>query len=513
MDAQQKQQIADKLTQSNNILVTVSTNPSVDQLAACIGLTLALNKMGKHAAAVFSGVVPNTLEFLQPEKTIEKTTDSLRDFIVSLDKSKADKLRYKVEDKVVKIFITPYKTSITDKDLEFSQGDFNVDIVVALGVHVQTDIDQAITAHGRILHDATVAAINIKPGGEPGTINWLQPAASSLCELVVQLLDATKQKVMDGQMATALLTGIVAETQRFSNSKTSAQTMTISAELMAAGANPQLVATKLEEPKEEPKAEPALVVAPAEAEPTPENKPRQAGPLAEASPTARPEQAKPSEGTLEIEHIDLDKAPDIDVTQPPEPVTPQIDIDHEGTLRRLEELRASQAAPMPAPSETSGRKILQPLGSAQASPGNTLVSPMTAADGLSLPQPGQADFERPSGAPSPPPSQASALPFDAGLAAPASPSPAVPPAAPEPTHLDSARDAVQSAHQTSGAPPLEPITALNAMPLHLPLRDDQSAQPAADGAPAGLSLPSIGSPVDASAPPPVPPPMLPPPAQ
>ena len=31
---------------------------------------------------------------------------SLRDFIVALDKSKADKLRYKVEDKFVKIFIT-----------------------------------------------------------------------------------------------------------------------------------------------------------------------------------------------------------------------------------------------------------------------------------------------------------------------------------------------------------------------------------------------------------------------
>ena len=95
---EQKQAIADRLKQSNNILVTVSNNPSVDQLASCIGLTLALNKLGKHATAVFSGNVPNTIEFLQPEKTIEKNTDSLRDFIIALDKAKADKLRYKVED-------------------------------------------------------------------------------------------------------------------------------------------------------------------------------------------------------------------------------------------------------------------------------------------------------------------------------------------------------------------------------------------------------------------------------
>src|SRR5206468_10962115 len=112
-----KRQIIDRLQNANNILVTVSANPSVDQLAACIGLTLLLNKMNKHATAVFSGKVPSTIEFLKPEETIETNTDSLRDFIISLDKSKADKLRYKVEDEVVKIFITPYKASISEKDL------------------------------------------------------------------------------------------------------------------------------------------------------------------------------------------------------------------------------------------------------------------------------------------------------------------------------------------------------------------------------------------------------------
>src|SRR6476469_11084583 len=165
-----KQEIVEKLQAANNILVTVSANPSVDQLAACIGLTLFLNKMKKHATAVFSGEVPSTLQFLKPEDTLEKNTDSLRDFIVSLDKSKADKLRYKVEDNVVKIFITPYKTSITQDDLDFSQGAFNVDAVVALGAHEQQELDQAITEHGRILHDATVMSINNVDNGNLGSI-------------------------------------------------------------------------------------------------------------------------------------------------------------------------------------------------------------------------------------------------------------------------------------------------------------------------------------------------------
>src|SRR5579864_8831542 len=138
-----KSQIVERLKQANNVLVTVSNNPSVDQLAACIGLTLILNKLDKHATAVFSGNTPSTIEFLQPEATLEKTTDSLRDFIISLDKSKADKLRYKVEDKYVRIYITPYHTSLSEKDLEFSLGDYNVELVIALGVKKREELDQA----------------------------------------------------------------------------------------------------------------------------------------------------------------------------------------------------------------------------------------------------------------------------------------------------------------------------------------------------------------------------------
>ncbi|HWT55665.1 MAG TPA: hypothetical protein VN031_01385 [Candidatus Microsaccharimonas sp.] len=242
----QKQELIKKLKDANNILVTVSANPSVDQLAACIGITLFLNKLKKHATAVFSGEVPSTLQFLKPEDTLEKNTDSLRDFIVSLDKSKADKLRYKVEDNIVKIFITPYKTSITQDDLDFSQGDFNVDVVLCLGVEKQQDLDQAITSHGRILHDATVASVSIGSAGELGTLNWVEPQASSLSELTYQIANALDKDQLDGQIATSLLTGIVAETDRFSNDKTSPTTMKVSAELMAAGANQQLVASELQ---------------------------------------------------------------------------------------------------------------------------------------------------------------------------------------------------------------------------------------------------------------------------
>lgn len=248
-----KQQIVERVKQSSNILVTVSRDPSVDELAAALGLTIMLNNLKKHATAVVSGVIPSAIKFLEPGKTFENTVDSLRDFIIALDKEKADHLRYKVDGDVVKIFITPYRTTITEQDLDFSQGDYNVELVLALGVDSKDHLDAALGSHGRILHDAVVASLSAgDKASELGSLNWHESGASSVSEMLVSLSEALKgdKPVLDEQTATAFLTGIVASTDRFSNNKTSSKVMTMAAQLMAAGANQQLIAAKLEEANE-----------------------------------------------------------------------------------------------------------------------------------------------------------------------------------------------------------------------------------------------------------------------
>lgn len=269
-----RQQIVERIRQSTSILVALSNSPTVDALAASFALSLMLTKMNKHSTAVFSGVIPPAIQFLEPNKTFESNVDALRDFIISLDKEKADRLRYKVEDDVVRIFITPYKTSISEKDLEFSQGDFNVDLIVALGVEKRDDLDKAIVAHGRILHDATIITVNASnQRSSLGSIDWNDAASSSLCEMLVTLSEAFQQPgILDAQISTALLTGIVAATERFSNPRTSPRVMTMAAQLMAAGANQQLIATNLAKAQELVAAPPSagtLAKQPASNQPAP----------------------------------------------------------------------------------------------------------------------------------------------------------------------------------------------------------------------------------------------------
>ena len=246
-----QEQIIAKLKESESILIAVNDSPSVDELSSALALTLAINNSGKHATAVSSGKMPDALAFLRPEKTFENSVDSLRDFIIALNKEKADHLRYKLVGDHVKIFITPYRSVISEKDLEFEQGDFNIDFVLALNVESQDRLDGALAAHGRIFHDASVAILTI---GENQTnlngIHWHAENASSLSEISVQIIESLGKKNLTQPVATALLTGIVAETDRFSNAKATAEVMSLAAKLISSGADQQLVVSKIREAEE-----------------------------------------------------------------------------------------------------------------------------------------------------------------------------------------------------------------------------------------------------------------------
>ena len=237
--------VANKIREADNILVTLSRDPSVDEMAAAIGLTLMLDNMGKHATAIYSGKTPNALEFLEPKKTFESNTNSLQDFIIALNKDKADHLRYKIEDDFVKVYITPYRTTIEESDLQFSHGDINVDLVISLNVEDESDLDAALEKHGRIMHDAGAVNISNDMPGKLGGIEWDDPRASSVSEMIVNLIEKLDQEMTEN-VATALMTGVVAATHRFSNDKTTPETMEISAKLMEAGANQQLIAINIE---------------------------------------------------------------------------------------------------------------------------------------------------------------------------------------------------------------------------------------------------------------------------
>ena len=234
--------VAEKIKSVHNILIALSSDPSVDEIATAIALSLCLDRAGKRATAIYSGTTPNALQFLKPERAFETNSNVLKDFVIALNKEKADHLRYKLDGDYVKIFITPYKTSISESDLEFSLGDFNIELVLALNVPSGIDLDDALREHGRVMHDATVVNLTNGNPGKFGDIEWSDKSKSSIAEMVAELLyDIGGAKAIEPEEATALLTGIVAATDHFTNNMTTANALQMASNLIRSGADRKLI--------------------------------------------------------------------------------------------------------------------------------------------------------------------------------------------------------------------------------------------------------------------------------
>jgi hypothetical protein len=302
---------------------------------------------------------------------------------------------------------------------------------------------------------------------------------------------------LDNQIATALLTGIVSATDRFSNNKTSPQTMSISAKLMQAGANQQLVATKLQE---QPVPLPVSTPVPSVGQQPP--------PMPKSSDSVPPPPV--DDGTLEVDHAQTENTPQ--PTTPQAPVSPptegQIDIDNDGQLHTFESTAETSPASPPAdsigridtmiPLEGNNNQLMSASGAPSPASNTSAMDNLFASSSMDA-MSTSADNTPPSAEPAP---QLSLPPIDttspllspmppAGfnnnppLAAvpdetleqleqavhsphlnldetlPDSALPA-PTASPSTSDLDAARNAVNAAVNSQPNPVLEPIQALNA---------------------------------------------------
>lgn len=272
--------VVEKIKASENILIALSKNPNIDEISAALGLAMILDTMRKHVTAIFSGQVPNVLQFLKPEETFEKTTNSLQDFIIALSKDKVDHISYKIEGDFVKVYVTPYKATIGQSDLSMSHGDYNVDLVICFNVISGDEIDPALSEYGRIMHDATAINLTVDTPGRFAELEWQDSNVSSISEMIVGLADRLGLASFSEQVATALLTGIVASTDHFSNPRTSSNTMSIASKLMSFGANQQLISSQIMEKIKTPDEAQAPVTPAAAEAPVAPNPP-----VAPAAPT------------------------------------------------------------------------------------------------------------------------------------------------------------------------------------------------------------------------------------
>lgn len=246
-DLTPKQQTSEALRQAETILIATGQHPSIDQATAVLASALLLRKLGKKVTAIISDNVPASMSFL-PVDQLDHSLSGLRDFILKVDLGKAevDKLKYTVEDGKLNVHITPFKGGFAPSDVTFGYGGFHYDVGLILGVPTRQRLDR-IFEQNPGLYDA-VPIINLdfhRSNDSYGAINLIEPTASSLSEILLALAESLQTGLIDENIATVMLTGIIAGTDRFTAVHTTPKSLTVAAQLMAAGAKQQQVVKAL----------------------------------------------------------------------------------------------------------------------------------------------------------------------------------------------------------------------------------------------------------------------------
>ncbi|NTU69348.1 hypothetical protein HGB13_00755 [bacterium] len=248
MELTPKQQTSELIKKSKNILIVTGENNKGDGISSGLALCSVLIKLGKNVSVLKSQQGYNPVSFLKGSQKISDILNSSDDFIISLSLTnvKADKIRYEVLDEKLDFFITPREGNFSSEDVSFSTNQGGFDLIIILDCPDFEHIGDIYDKNTQFFYDKPIINIDHSPSNEYyGTVNYIDLTASSTAEIMVSLIDSLGQGLIDEEIATCLLTGILVDTNSFQNSRTTPKSLTTTAQLVATGARHEEVVKML----------------------------------------------------------------------------------------------------------------------------------------------------------------------------------------------------------------------------------------------------------------------------
>jgi len=241
-----QKEVTELIKRSENILIMPSSPPDGDCLGSALALYCVLKKLKKEVTVVFADPIPDVYKFLPNINVVGKNLNSSRDVIITLDcrSAKIDTIKSSLENDKINIIISPKDGGFDKKDISFHYGDTDYDLIIT--------VDTAeLSQLGRMYEDnvelfTEIPVINIDhhiSNTQYGKVNYTDVMASSSTQLLIPIFEAleeeTGQKLMDEDIATLLLAGVITDTGSFQNANTTPKSFAIAAQLVSYGARQQ----------------------------------------------------------------------------------------------------------------------------------------------------------------------------------------------------------------------------------------------------------------------------------
>lgn len=243
MELSLEQQILDYWNKSKKALIALPKNPSVDKVSAAVALREVLVKMQKQADIVCpTAPVEGNWEFVGAPLDIKSALPDQNILVVSLNttKAKLDELSYQSSPEKVQIFLKPKDGVFSSNDIDVAVGGSAYDLIVSIGVQNLEMLNDLYQNNSQIFFQTPKINLDINPANEYfGTINLVDVTASSVSELMTGLIDSLEPGIIDENISTILMAGIIAQTHSFQDSSTTPKTLNTASKLVTQGARQQ----------------------------------------------------------------------------------------------------------------------------------------------------------------------------------------------------------------------------------------------------------------------------------
>lgn len=238
------QQIFSQIEKANKILITFPALYNGDAIASSLALFLFLKKIGKKADIIsvkdeltdHLSISSSFFSFLPGFNNIRSKAEDLKKFVISLDinNTKIKSLRYKNENNEIKFIISPKNGSFKPEDVKAYNMSGGYDLIITLDCPDLDSLGSLFDKNSQLFYQTPI--INIDHHGENeeyGQINLINLNAVATSEIIFSLLNAKDGSLIDHDIATCLLTGIVIKTKNFKTANISPETLTLTSYLIS----------------------------------------------------------------------------------------------------------------------------------------------------------------------------------------------------------------------------------------------------------------------------------------
>lgn len=247
MELSPKQQAVNEIKNAKNLLILGHSKPDGDQLGSILGLKEALEKLQKSVTIVVSDPIAKTFSFLPGLSEIKREYKHTDGKILRIDTKRVpiDGMKWHKDDQYLDIHLDTQK-NLKFEFIEIINGLPKPDLIIVLDTAHVADIEKIYEQNEKLFLETPVLNIDHHPGNEYfGTINLVDLTATSTAEILVSLFEALGIKIDNPDMATCLLTGILFDTQSFRSLNTTPKSLTVAAQLLAAGGRQQEIVKNL----------------------------------------------------------------------------------------------------------------------------------------------------------------------------------------------------------------------------------------------------------------------------